>query len=332
LLIGDPAKGLVRMDARQLAEMWPTRAVLLLEPGEKLSRWQRQREKKWHWLWQILKEDIHLLYIAIVVGVICAVLNLSTAVFSQRLVDHILPGKDRRQLYAGLVLLGLLLLMKSVLSRVRQLLLLRQGYGFNTRLTGGFYLSLLHLPKSFFDNRKTGDLVARLNDTLRIQQAVSYILGEMSIQLFVLLAVLCGLFVYSRPIGLFCLLLAPLIFCIVKYFERWIVTGQRSVLSAHARNESNYVDSIRGIHTIKVMNREGLFAGIARELFGALQGCVWELGRIRVRFVTVLEIVTALFGLTIIAWGAWSTLDGQLGTGELIAILQLSATLMQTTV
>lgn len=332
LLIGDPAKGLVWMEDWQLEEIWPTQAVLLPEPGEKLSRWQRQRQKKLGWLWQTLKPDIHLLYTAVVLGVLCALLNLSTAMFSQRLVDHILPGRRRDELYAGLVVLGLLLILKSVFSRLRQLLLLRQGFEFNARLTGGFYRSILHLPKSFFDNRKTGDLVARLNDSLRIQQAVSYILGEMSIQALVMIAILCGLFLYSWQAGILCLLLLPVVFGIVKVFEKPVIDGQRAVLSAHARNESNYVDSIRGIQTIKAMNREGLFAGIARELFAGFQGSVLLLGRIRVRFGTVLEIAVALFGLVIIGWGAVSTMNGRLRIGELIAVLQLAGMLMPAAV
>lgn len=332
LLIGDPAIGLIRMEKQELEKIWTTRTVLLLEPGAKLARWQRQRQKKLSWLGRMLKEDIHLLYTAVIVGIICALLNLSTAVFSQRLVDHILPGGRRQELYIGLVLMGLLLIIKSLFSRARQFLLIRQGYGFNIRLTGDFFRSILYLDKFFFDCRKTGDLIARLNDTLRIQQAMSYILGEMSIQALVLLATLLLLFIYSWHIGIFCLLMLPVIYGIVKCFEKQIILEQRSVMIAHARNESNYVDSIRGIHTIKVMNRESLFAGIARDIFAAFQGAVWQLGRVRVRFSTVLEITAALFGLTIIAWGALGTLNGSLHMGQMIAILQLSGLLMTTAV
>ena len=332
LLLGDPAIGLIRMKKQELEKIWTSRAVLLLEPGANLSRWQRQRQKKMSWLGRTLKEDIHLLYTAVIVGILCALLNLSTAVFSQRLVDHILPGRRRQELYIGLLLMGLLLIIKSLLSRARQFLLIRQGYGFNTRLTGNFFKSILYLDKPFFDNRKTGDLIARLNDTLRIQQAMSYILGEMSIQSLVLLATLLLLFIYSWQIGVFCLLMLPVIYGVVKYFEKQIILEQRSVLLAHARNESNYVDTIRGIHTVKVMNKENLFAGIARDIFAAFQGAVWQLGKVRVRFSTVLEITAALFGLTIIAWGASGTLNGSLHIGQLIAILQLSGLLMQTAV
>ena len=43
LLIGDPAIGLIRMEKQELEKIWTTRTVLLLEPGAKLARWQRQR-------------------------------------------------------------------------------------------------------------------------------------------------------------------------------------------------------------------------------------------------------------------------------------------------
>lgn len=331
-LIGDPAKGLMYLDKTALEKIWQTKMVLLLEPDEKLAQWQQQSAKKLHWLWQTMKKDVYLLYIAIGLGIATAALGLSTAIFSQKLVDTILPARDQEKLFLGLLLLGLLLIMKSLFSWLRQSLLMRQGYQFNMRLTGGFYQSILYLGKSFFDNRKTGDLIARLNDTIRIQHTVSYILGEMAIQFLMLLASLAFLFIYSWPIGLFCLVMIPSVYGLVKYFEQDIIAQQRAVMVAHAHNESNYVDSLRGIHTIKVMNKEKLFVGAARVIFSAFQGSIWQLGKTRVRFNAVLEIITVLFLLAVTAWSAIEVLNGSLKTGEMVAILQLAGLLMQTTV
>lgn len=331
-LIGDPAKGLTYLYPEELEKIWKEHRLLLLEPGQQLAQWQRQRQKKWHWVWQALKEDSHLLYVAGGLGLVCALLHLSTAVFSQKLVDNILPSKDHNQLFAGLSLLGLLLLIKNGLSFLRQQLLLRQGYGFNLRITGGFFRSILSLNKPFFDHRKTGDLIARLNDTQRIQQAAGYILGEMMIQCLLLLATLALLFMYSWHLAVWCLLIVPVVIGIVKYVESDIVRGQRAVMLAHAQNDSNYVDSIRGIHTIKAMNGESLFAGIADNFFLSLQNSVMQLGKIRIRFNVLLEIITALFLLTIISWAALDAWNGSLRTGQMIAILQLAGILMQTIV
>ncbi|MES1160140.1 MAG: ABC transporter transmembrane domain-containing protein, partial [Bacteroidota bacterium] len=233
-----------------------------MEPGQQLAQWQRQRQKKWQWVRQTLKDDIPLLYGALGLGLLCALLSLSLAVFSQKLIDYILPSKDRNGLFTGLVILGLLLLMKCGFSFLQQQLLIRQGYGINLRVTGGFFRSILSMNTSFFDHRKTGDLITRLNDTRRISQTAAYILGEMTVQCLLLLATLTLLFIYSWHITVFCLLMIPLITAMVKYFNGGIIREQRAVMVAQAQNESNYVDSIRGIHTIKVMNREPLFAGL----------------------------------------------------------------------
>jgi ATP-binding cassette, subfamily C, bacteriocin exporter len=146
------------------------------------------------------------------------------------------------------------------------------------------------------------------------------------------LASLVFIFIFSWPIGLFCLAIVPTIYGLVKYFERDIIAQQRAVMIAHAHNESNYVDSLRGIHTIKVMNKEKLFVSAARMIFSAFQCAIWQLGKTRVRFNAVLEISTMLFLLVVTTWCAIEVLNGTLKIGELVAILQLTGLLMQTAV
>jgi ABC-type bacteriocin/lantibiotic exporter with double-glycine peptidase domain len=331
-LIGDPVKGLGYLSAGELKKIWISRSVLLLEPGAQLEQWQQQRRKKFFFLRTILKEDVHLLYVALALGAICSLLNLSTAIFSQQLVDHILPGRRLNALYLGLGSLGLLLILKGVFSFLRQDLLIRQGYGFNLRIMGSFYRSILYLRKSFFDQRQTGDLTARLNDSLRIQQAVSYVLGDMAIQGLLLLIALGFLFVYCWPIALGCLCMIPVVFGVVRFFQADIVQGQREVMIAHARNESNYVDSIRGMSTIKAMNRQPFFNATAAGYFRSLQDAVLKLGKTRIRFSFLLEVVTSLFLLGVIGWAAVRVLQGSLHIGGLIAIVQLAGVLMQTVI
>lgn len=331
-LIGDPAKGLQYLNRLQLDSIWQSKVVLLLEPGPSLSRWQKQGEKKFKWFFQHLQQDLPLLTVAVLFGLIVAALNLSTAIFSQRLVDKILPEGNRQQLITGLSLLATVLLVKSIAGYLRQFLLARQSNQFNNRLTGGFFRSLLYLVKSFFDHRQTGDLIARLNDTLRIQQAVAYVLGEMAIQFLIMLASLVFLFIYAWPIGLFCLCLIPALFLLVRFFEKDILARQQEVMLAHSRNESNYVDTIRGISTIKVMNREGLFGHIAGNIFAVFQGAIFKLGKTRIKFNLALEITGVIFLVTVFLWGSLLVLNNQLQTGALIAILQMAGWLMQSAV
>src|SRR5690606_12523212 len=101
-------------------------------------------------------------------GVLISVLGVAMSVFSQKLIDDILPSGDQNRLFIGIVLVAVLLVIRVILSSVRSLVLLYQGRGFNKRIIKAFYSTLLYQPKSFFDNKRVGDLVARLNDTGRI--------------------------------------------------------------------------------------------------------------------------------------------------------------------
>jgi ATP-binding cassette, subfamily C, bacteriocin exporter len=174
-IISDPGKGLVEeYTAGELDEVWQSKTLLLFKPATEIPATENIRPaSQWSWMWSFLQEDLNLLGMAVVIGVAIAILGISTAVFSQQLIDHILPNKDHLRLFSGIGLLLMLLLARGALGYVRQLFLLRQARDFNLRIVHYFFESLLHLPKTFFDNRRTGDLVARMHDTSRIQRTVS---------------------------------------------------------------------------------------------------------------------------------------------------------------
>lgn len=328
-MIGDPAHGICAYTEAELEKAWVSKTCLLLTPTDALQMHKSNRSNQWNWFKTILQPDIQLLYMAAFVGVAVAALNLATAVFSQQLIDKIIPQHQMYKLYLGAALLVFLLLVKAGLGYLRQLLLVRQSTQFSTRLANGFYAALLRLPKAFFDNRKTGDLVARLNDTARIQQAATLVFGEVTIQALLLLVSVIFVFTYSLPIGFICLALVALIFLIVFKNRGTIIERQRHVLAAYAKNEANYIDTINGIGTIKILNKEAFFTQSALQVFSLFQTGILKLGKTRGRFNASLEIVMAFFTTGIILYATMLVFGQQIQTGEMIAILQMSALMVQ---
>jgi ATP-binding cassette, subfamily C, bacteriocin exporter len=164
-LIGDPAKGITTLTTEELGKVWVSHKCLTVKPKANLVKVQTQQQAKKAWLLKLLQDDWELLATASLLGLLMAILGMIMAIFSQKLIDDILPSKQYTKLYGGIGLVTFLLLVRVGLDSLRSYLLLRQSTQFNNRMTGGFYNTLLHLPKSFFDARKIGDMVARLNDT-----------------------------------------------------------------------------------------------------------------------------------------------------------------------
>jgi ATP-binding cassette, subfamily C, bacteriocin exporter len=321
LLIGDPAKGLVQYTENELDTIWQSKAILAIEPNENFVLTKIEQVEKRKWLLSLLQEDWAMLSIAAVLGVVLALLGLATAIFSQRLIDEILPKAQYNKLYAGLGLLTFLLLAKASLGYVRTWFLIKQSLAFNQRMIAKFYGALLHLPKSFFDTRKIGELIARMNDTKRIQNNISFIAGSVVIDSLIVLISSIFIFSYHWQIGILAVLSVPLYLGLAYRFNSAIIQAQQAVMESYAYNESNYIDTIQGISTIKSLQKESFFAQITQTIYRLYQQKLFELGKLGMRFNFWAELIGISLITGIFAFTAVAVLHKQLQIGEMMAIL-----------
>ncbi|MDR0333543.1 MAG: peptidase domain-containing ABC transporter [Dysgonamonadaceae bacterium] len=327
-IIGDPAKGIIHYTKEELDSLWQTKACLTLSPNETFVKTQTSRKKKWKWFAALLKEDRKLLSFSVLLGLIIATLGLAMAIFSQKLIDDILPSKEIQKLIAGIVLLTFLLFVRVGLEAVRSLFLIRQTYDFNNRIIDKFYSSLLSLPKLFFDTRKIGELVARLNDTQRVQRVILSVVGGTVIDMLTVLVSFSILFFYSWQVGVIAFVSLPFYFLLMYAFNRRIINTQREVMQGYALNESNYIATMQGIATIKNSNRIPFFRQLNRLIYGSYQEKIVKLGKINVRLSVLSGIFGVAFLIVILSYTSFLVLNEQMRLGELMAILGISGALL----
>ena len=327
-IIGDPSKGIVHYTAAELDKIWQSKALLTLALTKSFVKSEETKADKLTWLKNLVEEDLPLLSIALIIGVIITILAMTTAIFSQRLIDDILPAKDGQRLVLGLALLVILLLARSGMSYIRSLFLIRQSKELNIRMIKGFYNALLYLPKSFFDSRKTGELMARMNDTRRIQSAISYVAGNVVIDGLIIIVSLVFVHVYAWQVGLVVLSTLPLYVLIIWRFNSKIISGQKEVMQHHAYNESNYIDTIQGIATIKGMNKQPLFSSITQNIYAGFQPKVFNLGKVGISYSWVSEVTGVLVLASVFSYASYLVLQNTLQLGEMVAILSMAGGVM----
>ncbi len=322
-IIGDPATGIEYYDEKELENVWKSKALLQLTPGKGFVTQKKESENKRTWFLQLIKDDYPILTIAAFLGVMISALGLATAIFSQKLIDHILPEKNIRTLVFGIIIFGVILLARSVIGYVRSIFLVRQSRDMNNRLVNGFFSKLLFLPKPFFDSTTTGDMVARLNDASRIQKVVVYLSSQVIIDVLVVLISAAYIFAYSVSAGLLSLLSIPVFGLLAWRFNHRVIAAQRHVMQSYAATESKYIDAINGIKTIKTFNRENLFAKIVNAVYGFFMQKVFDLGLLGAKLNLWISAVSALLLTGIISWSAYLVLNGQLLLGQMMAIITL---------
>jgi len=288
-IISDPAKKSIEyINEEDLENIWKSKALILLKPTNKLNT-NYKKPSKYKWVLSYLKEDVNIILMAFILGIIVAILGLSSAIFSQKFIDTLLPSNNLTTVILGGILLLFLMLLSGFFGYIKQLFLIRQGKDFGIRIINYFYNKLLNLPKLFFDTRKIGDLTARMNDTNRIQNTIT---------------------------------------SFIWYYHPKIIIAQREVMQSYAQNESNYIDTIKGIDAIKSTNTQNIFTTLTLGIFTNYKNKVYGLGKIGIQYQFVLQTFGAFFIVGLILFGSYLVFNNQFTSGGVIALIQLSSMLM----
>jgi len=327
-LIGDPAKGVYYISADELEKIWVSKSCLTLEVNEHFVKAETEKHSQKKWFLNLLKEDNKLLWISVLLGVFVAGLGLAMSLFSQKLIDDILPSNNIRKLVSGIGLLTVLLLARVGIGALREFFLLQQSKDFNNRINANFFSSLLQLPKPFFDTRKIGELVARLNDTQRVQRVIKMLASSLVIDVLVSIISMVFLFMYSWKIGLIALLSVPIYFYIIYRSNKKIINSQKEVMQSYAFNESNYINTIQGIATIKNDNKQEVFNKTNEVVFANFQDKMFNLGKINITLSWQSGLASVFFLIGVLIYTSIQVFNKEIKLGELMAVLGIVSSLM----
>ncbi len=301
---------------------------MTLIPNDNFVKSKSQTKNKKDWFLKLLKEDYRLISFSVLLGLGIAILGMAMAIFSQKLIDNILPSKDFNKLITGIALVAFLLLIRVLFTALRDYFLIRQTKDFNNRIVDNFYSSLLNLPKPFFDTRKIGELVARLNDTQRVQRVISQIVGNVAINVLVTIVSLGFLCYYSWQTGLIAFISLPFYFILIYSFNKRIINAQKEVMQGYAFSESNYITSMQGIAIIKNNNRQSIFQKINQLIYGNFQEKAFNLGKINLRLSVFSSVFSVLFLMGILVYTSIQVYNETMQLGELMAILGIAGSLL----
>jgi len=292
-IIGDPGESAISYwTENELNDCWKSKALLLLKPTTGFVRQDSEKKDKRQWLIKIIREDLPILVVAFVLGVVIAILGLATALFSQKLIDDLLPSKNYEKIIVGILLFFVLLLARNGLDFLRNIFMYRQTRSMNNRFVDYFFSKILYLPKFFFDSTKTGEIIARMNDSRRIQQTVSYVAGNVLIDALTLLFSISFLLFYSWRMALIASACIPFFVLLVILYNRRIINSQRNVMVSNAKVEGQLIDLIQGINDIKNANKQPVFKQSIQVMYGLFQQFGYQLGLLSSQYGLIAQTIS----------------------------------------
>lgn len=327
-LIGDPSKGLVYWSQDHLKSVWKSRSCLVLTPNVDFKKFEVNNLAKKKWFLKLIKEDRNNIFTIIFLGTISTFLGMTMSIFSQLLLDIILPQNNINILLFGLIFFGFVLILKILIQALKSYYVIEQSKDFNLRINKEFFSSLFILPKIFFDTRKIGDFVSRLNDTQRIQNIIKLLITNTITDILGIFVSISFLFYYSWKLTCVCIILSPLIFYIIFRFNNKVTECQKNIMQAYGGNESNYIDTIRGIDIVKSFSKQNHFLKRNIYFFENLQKNIYELGKLNLKISLQSGLFLTFTLLIILSFSSYGVLIGMIKIGELMAIIGITSSLM----
>jgi ATP-binding cassette subfamily B protein len=320
----DPAFGKLKTQScSDFLQSW-TGVILLITPGETFQKGNEKISTVLRFR-QLIQPHKRLMMPALLGAGIYALMGMCISVYVQKIFDVGLKNSNRSIInLLSLVMIGLLL-VRMTIGYLKSILVLKTGQQIDRQLIMGYYKHLLNLPQRFFDSMQIGEIISRINDAVRIRifindTALNVVVNLLSITLCLLL-----MFIYYWKLALFILCTIPVYILIYGVVNSWNARWQRRTMETSAAFESQLVESIQGVATIRRFNVTEAFDLKTNNRFIPLMRAVFTSSRNSLLMVHITEGLTGFLIICVLWWGSSLVLDGTLNPGELMSFYILTA-------
>ncbi|QQC67921.1 peptidase domain-containing ABC transporter [Paraburkholderia ginsengisoli] len=316
--IYDPAQGIRALSLDEVSdaftgvalELWPANGFQLREaaPSVKLRTLLGPVSGLSRSLGQIL-----------LLAVALEVFALVSPFFLQWVIDEVIVSADRDLLTVLALGFGLLLLMQQATSAMRAWTLMYLGTTLNVQWRANVFTHLLSLPVQYFERRHLGDVVSRFGAVDTIQQTLTTAFLSAVIDGLMTIVTLAMMFVYSWKLALI-----PLGTMLLYGLLRWLwyrplrrATEEQIVHAA--KQQSHFLETVRGVKTIKLFNRQSERRSSWLTLLIEQINAGLHVQKLQLLYQQLNGLLFGLEGLLIIWLGARFVMDGQFTVGVLMA-------------
>ncbi len=314
----DPADGqLHKNPIIEFEKMW-TGVLVLLIPSEKFIA-KNDKVSNFSRFLYLLKPHKSILTQSLFGAIIYTVLGLSTAVYIQKITDNVLVNGNTRLL--NLLSLGMIviLFLQIFIGAAKSMFMLKTGQKIDAQLILGYYKHLLKLPQQFFDTMRVGEIVSRINDAVKIRAFINDTIISLIVNVFIVFFSFSLMFIYSWKLALMMAAIVPLytlVYCITNKLNK---KRERKLMENAAELESQLVESLNSVRTIKQFGIEE-FANIKTETrFIKLLKTVYKSGINSLFTGTSTEFLSRIFTIILLWSGSCFVINQEITPGELLS-------------
>lgn len=314
----DPATGKIEKRSKENFEKEWTGVLLILVPGEGFEV-KNEKVSNTARLFFLLKPH-RAVWVQVFIGaVFFSVIGLSTSVYIQKLTDFVFVNGNKNLLNTMSVAMIVLLVVQITMGIFQTVFTLKTGQLIDARLILGYYKHLLKLPQRFFDSMQTGEIISRINDAVKIRLFINNTLISLLVNILIVVFSFVLMFIYSWKLTLITAIIIPLYIGLYLISNKLNKKTERQVMVDSANLESQLVESIGTVNTIKRFGIESFINVKTENRFIKLMNTVYTSGINNTFASYSTNFFSRLFTIVVLWSGSYFVLSQELTPGELLS-------------
>jgi ATP-binding cassette subfamily B protein RaxB len=320
----DPARGRVKLDVAEVSKHY-TGIALELQPTHDFVFAKEVDPVSFSELWSRIRGIGKSMVSVFFASVLLILFSLISPLYVQTVVDDVIIGRDANLLYVLAFGFAFVLLFETAIKALRGFLVLVMSSSLYLQIADNVFRHLLHLPLSYFEKRHLGDVVSRFGSIEKLKEIFTSRFVESIVDGLLATAMLVVLMLYSVHLaGL--ALVAGLLYLVMRLLLfKPIREATESAIRERAAEQTSFMESVRGIQTIKLFGKEALRRSVWKnQMVGAVNRDMM-VGRHLIVFQLLSGLIFGLEAIISIYLGATLILESKFTIGMLYAFLAYKA-------
>ena len=321
-VIGDPSAGIQYLDKNRLRESWAGGIMLLLEMDPVRFFAQPDEKEKIGGFARFLRRVLPyrvLLAQTLLFNLFLGLLSLTYPFLLQILTDDVLVRGDIQLLASVAIAVIVMHFLSSSLRLAQSNLIANFAQRLELGLVLEFGRQILRLPLSYFETRRSGEIVSRLRDIREINRLVSQVVIGLPSQFFIALISLSVMLFYSAKLTAAAAIIALLMTLSTVVFLPTLQQKTRSVLVRDAENQGVLVETFKGALTLKTTTAAPQFWDEFQMRFGRLANDTFRTMQIGILNNVFSKLISSVGSIVLIWFGSSLVIGQELSIGQLLA-------------
>ncbi|TMN43154.1 peptidase domain-containing ABC transporter [Pseudoalteromonas sp. S2755] len=330
IVIHDPAGGEKTFTMEEASKHF-TGVALELTPTKDFEKKEQKASLRFSDFWSRITGLKRSLLLIFMLSILLQVFTLAAPYYIQLVIDDVILTGDTSLLTVLAVGFFLVLLFEIATNALRGFTLLHFGNQMNIQLGANLFHHLVRLPIAYFEKRHMGDVVSRFGSLQQVKQLLTTGVIEAIIDGLMAIITLAMIFFYS-PMLSAVVLIAVAAYAVIRIamYKPFRNISEQEIM-ARAEENSNFMETVRGIQTIKLFGSEVKREGQWQNRYASAINHNIRLGNFKIGYDAINRALFGIENIIVVYLAAHLVIAGGFSTGMLFAFMSYKRQFMDKT-